>query len=149
LEEKYMENASKALIMAAGILIGLLIATLFAYEMMSVAESGKEHQKLMDIKMITEFNAQFSKYEGKKLTAQEVATIYNYIKEWNRDNVSTVIKINIVGIPTLKEVSAGRSTIEEFLDNSWNEDENRNFKITIDKHDDNGQVNEITFKLWN
>lgn len=144
-----MENASKALIMAGGILIGLLIASLFAYEMMSVAASGREHQKQMDIKNITEFNAQFSKYEGKQLTAQEVATMFNYITEWNKDNISTVIKLNIIGIPTLNDVKMGRATIEEFLDNSWDEDNNRKFRVIIDGHDNDGMVNEVTFKLWN
>lgn len=144
-----MENASKALIMAAGILIGVLIAALFSYEMMSVSESAKEHQKQMNLKMVTEFNANFSKYTEKKLTAQEVATIYNYVSEWNKDNVATAIKVNIVGIPTLSDVKAGRAGIEEFLDNSWEEDKERNFRIIINSYDNDGYVNEITFKLWN
>ena len=144
-----MENASKALIMAAGILIGMLIAALFSYEMVAVSESGKEHQKQMNLKMVTEFNANFAKYAGKRLTAQEVATIYNYIAEWNKDNPATAIKVNIIGIPTLNDVKAGRAGIEEFLDNSWEEDRERNFRIIIDSHDNEGYVNEITFKLWN
>lgn len=144
-----MENASKALIMAAGILIAMLIAALFSYEMMAVAESGKEHQKQMDLRMITEFNAQFAKYTEKKITAQEVATMYNYITEWNRDNVATAIKVNVVGIPTLNDVKAGRTSIEEFLDTSWEEDKERNFKVIINGHDNGGMVSEITIKLWN
>lgn len=144
-----MENASKALIMAAGILIGMLIAALFSYEMMAVSKSGREHQKQMDLKIVTEFNSKFAKYEEKKLTAQEVATVFNYITEWNNNNVSTQIKINIVGIPALNDVKAGRMGIEEFLDNSWEQDKERNFRLIINEHDNDGMVSEITFKLWN
>lgn len=155
-----MENASKALLMAAGILIGLLIAALFSYEMMVVAETGKAHQEQIDHENILEFNAQFEKYAGKSLTAQEIATIFNYITEWNKNNETFAIQMEFVnyvgnGLDKLRDIHTNpRSTytVEEFLNSSWEvsslDNNNRNYTIKISQEDYNneeGRIQKITF----
>lgn len=155
-----MENASKALLMAAGILIGLLIAALFSYEMMVVAETGKAHQEQIDHENILEFNAQFEKYAGKSLTAQEIATIFNYITEWNKNNETFAIQMEFVnyvgnGLDKLRDIHTNpRSTytVEEFLNSSWKanslDNNNRNYTIRISQDDYNkeeGRIQKITF----
>ena len=155
-----MENASKALLMAAGILIGLIIAALFSYEMMVVAETGKVHQEKIDHENILEFNAQFEKYAGKALTAQEIATIFNYITEWNKNNETFTIQMEFVnyvgnGLDILRDIyNNPRSTytVEEFLNSSWSgtslDNNNRNYTIKISQSDYNkeeGRIQKITF----
>ncbi len=165
-----MENASKALIMATGILIGLMIAALFAYEMISVSETGKVHQERIDHENILEFNSQFEKYAGKPLTAQEIATICNYVLEWNKNNETTSIEINFSdtsneAIRNLKQIceyiddpshtNNPRYTIEieEFIKASWNDDDNsnRNYTIIIDTDaysQEEGRIKKITIRLY-
>ncbi len=138
-----MENASKALIMAAGILIGLLVAGLFAYEMMVVSETGRIHQEQIDRENILEFNAQFEKYADKPLTAQEVAKIFNYITEWNKNNETYSITMefqNYVGngLDKLREIYLNPNStvaVEDFLNDSWKVDNlsknNRIYTIKI------------------
>ena len=155
-----MENASKALLMAAGILIGLLVAALFSYEMMIVAETGKVHQEQINHENILEFNAQFEKYAGKPLTAQEIATIFNYILEWNKNNETFAIQLEFTnyignGLDKLRDIYSNPHstyTIEEFLSSSWAatslENNNRNYTIKISDNDYNeeeGRIQKITF----
>ena len=78
-----MENASKALLMAAGVLIGILILTLIAILSLAGNEvfSGYEESKTSE--MVQRFNSNFTKYTGIKLTAHQVVTICNYADEAN------------------------------------------------------------------
>ena len=79
-----MENASKALIMAAGILISVLILSLAVYLIATFGSSSAEIQKINEEKIISEFNSQFTVYDGRKdLTIYDVITVANYAKENN------------------------------------------------------------------
>lgn len=145
-----MENASKALLMAAGILIGLIIASLFTYEMISMSETGRTFQKQIDQSVITEFNTNFEKYVGKNLTAQEVVTIYNYVQEWNKDNAVAFITLD-TNIQALKDLQNNRvnATIEDFLNDNWNKDDNKYFTLIINGYGEDGRINKITIKNKN
>lgn len=156
-----MENASKALIMAAGILIGLLVAGLFAYEMMIVSETGRVRQEQIDHENILEFNAQFEKYANKPLTAQEIATIFNYVTEWNKNNETYSIIMDFQnyvgnGLDKLRNIYLNPNStvkVEEFLKDSWKADNlsenNRIYtiKITEDSYEKvEGKIIKITFR---
>ena len=79
-----MENASKALIMAAGILIGILILSLAAYLITTFGASSAEIQKSNEEKILSEFNSQFIVYDGRKdITIYDIITVANYAKENN------------------------------------------------------------------
>lgn len=96
-----MENASKALIMAAEVLIGILILTLAVYLINIFGNSAKEQEEAIYKKSLTEFNAKFTKYETPKtnvtmqqlindenlqndyITAADVATLINLVQEYN------------------------------------------------------------------
>lgn len=145
-----MENASKALLMAAGILIGLIIASLFTYEMISMSETGRTFQKQIDQSVITEFNTNFEKYVAKNLTAQEVVTIYNYVQEWNKDNAVAFITLD-TNIQALKDLQNNRvnATIEDFLNDNWNKDDNKYFTLIINGYGEDGRINKITIKNKN
>ncbi len=57
-----MENASKALVIAASILIGLILLAIFFYELSYVSSTTKEINANMKRKEILEFNTQFEAY---------------------------------------------------------------------------------------
>jgi len=95
-----MENASKALIIAGGILIGIIILSIFVYEMNYMGENARVYENEAYVRKIEEFNARFEKYTNREITAQDVVTLYNYIKEWNKDNPVTAkntIKFQVTG----------------------------------------------------
>lgn len=80
-----MENASKALIMAASILIGILIMSLAIYLFTSFAATSIEVHEENEKKQIDQFNSQFTSLDGKEgLTIYNVVSLANLATETNR-----------------------------------------------------------------
>lgn len=73
-----MENASKALIIAGSILIGLLILSVLVYLFVSFGSSSKQIHAEIDMNRLNEFNNQFLTYEMK-----DDNTIYDIISVTN------------------------------------------------------------------
>lgn len=89
-----MENASKALIMAAGVLIGVLIISLAVYLFVSFGKTSEGIHTQNAKKQIDQFNAKFTSYENNnKLTVHDLITITNFAIENNKyyDNDSNYI----------------------------------------------------------
>lgn len=79
-----MENASKALIMAAGILIGVAILSLAVYLFVSFGSASTKIHEQNDANRINEFNTQFTSYVGKEdITIYDVITVANLATENN------------------------------------------------------------------
>lgn len=79
-----MENASKALIMAAGVLIGVILLSLMSYMFISFAMSSAEIHKENAQNQLNEFNSQFTSYMGKEgVTIYDVVTVANLATESN------------------------------------------------------------------
>ena len=85
-----MENASKALIMAGGVLIGILILSLAAYLFVDLGSTSAEITAQNAQKQITEFNSKFTSYEEYKdsdgnwqITIYDIISLAAYAKENN------------------------------------------------------------------
>lgn len=89
-----MENASKALIYAGEILLGVLLLTLMVFMFHSAGTFSDTVDKNIEEKQISEFNAPLEKYRGRTdITAQDVITMGNYAKQYNEDIGSIKIKV--------------------------------------------------------
>ncbi len=100
-----MENASKALIMAASVLIGVVILSLATYLYLSFSSSANEVQKQMEEGQLQQFNNKFTSYEDKKenLTIYDVITVTNLaiennkyygLSEFSNNNFYITVKLN-------------------------------------------------------
>lgn len=90
-----MENASKALLMAGGILITMVVVSLGLYIMQNMAESSSHFYQAMEFAEITKFNKKFTKYEGIDLTMQDVISILNLARDNNEKyNLSVNNSVN-------------------------------------------------------
>lgn len=79
-----MENASKALLMAAGVLIGILILSLTVYLFTSFATTSAEVHEENRRKQIDQFNSQFTSYVGNEdITIYQIITMANLASENN------------------------------------------------------------------
>jgi len=79
-----MENASKALIMAGSMLIGIIILSIAVYLFASVGGSGKDIQKQVDARVMAEFNNNFLKYEGSKTcTIHDIVNLTKFAQKTN------------------------------------------------------------------
>lgn len=78
-----MENATKALEMAASVLIGVLIlaALLFGYS--QIAEQKKIEQKNEKAKQLSDYNINFESYAKDKVYGSELLSLANEIIDYN------------------------------------------------------------------
>lgn len=80
-----MENASKALLMAAGVLIGILILSLAVFLFANFGAASAEVHKQNEENRIEQFNAQFTAYQGRTdVTIYDVVTVANLAKSSNQ-----------------------------------------------------------------
>ena len=81
-----MENATKALLMAAGILIGVLILSLVAYLYTSFSTTAAEVNQRNERQQLVQFNTQFTTYLGNNnLSIYDIITATNTAKENNSE----------------------------------------------------------------
>ncbi len=79
-----MENASKALMMAAGVLIGLLILSLGVYLFANFGSASAEAHRRNAENQINQFNAQFTIYDGRNdVTIHDIVTVVNLARSNN------------------------------------------------------------------
>ena len=98
-----MENATKALIMAAGVLVGMMIISLGVYLYFSLSDYVTITQESIENNALAKFNSQFTKYINYNgsaklfdVTIQDIVTVANIAYENNRDyNLDATAKNNI------------------------------------------------------
>lgn len=89
-----MENASRALTMAGGILIALMILGALLLMFNSLSSYQNQNDASTKDSQIAEFNNQFEPYNKNDLTLMELKSIYNKIVSNNAKN-DEKIKTNI------------------------------------------------------
>lgn len=81
-----MENATKALLIAAGVLIGVMILSMAVYLFGVFGKSASNMEEQILANQLTQFNNKFLKYAGlTDLTIQDVITVKNYALENNKE----------------------------------------------------------------
>lgn len=130
--------------------------------MFTIAQTGQVYQKSIKDNYVREFNTQIEKYSGRNITAQEVATLINYVHTWNNEN-SPAITMNadrragvaVANIDSLIQAINTSNRTEEFLSNELTENMQRQeeatpkeiiYRIEIDDihYDENGRISEFT-----
>ena len=106
-----MENASRALIMAAGILIALMILGALMLMFNNLSSYQDQNDMTKEQAQVVEFNNQYLAYEKDDLTLMEMKSLYNKIQSHNIKNPEEQITSNIEAIVrtacagTFKEIS--------------------------------------------
>lgn len=92
-----MENASKALLMAGGMLIALLVigALLLAFNQIGDYEKGKS--SMTKSSQVADFNKEFGKYSGDDIKGYDILTLINKAVDFNsRKDIPTQDGANYV-----------------------------------------------------
>ena len=100
-----MENASKALLMAGGMILAILILTLLIYAWNLFSDYQSSGEKLANIENTSKFNQQFTNYDRNDVEGYELISLVNQIVDYNErkttdtekgnDNQATPIEITI------------------------------------------------------
>ena len=75
-----MENATKALLIAGGILIAIIIIWVMVTLFQNTGRTSESYNKRLSAEEIEIFNSNFTKYLGQDLTIHQVVTICNFAK---------------------------------------------------------------------
>lgn len=78
-----MENASKALIIVATVLIAVLILAIGIYLFRNYSEIAYKNEENQSAQALIQYNNKFEKYKEKEMTIQDVLTIVNLAKDYN------------------------------------------------------------------
>ena len=160
-----MENASNALIIAGGILIGVLILSLAVYLFANFGTASAEIHKQKDMNEINKFNTQFTSYEGKECTVHDIVSVanlainnntnYSLTAAANNNYYITVAMIggksgNVAAIrQELQKYLLNRSTGKIDMDkvNGLVGSNNTNkYSCTVDINSNTKRVQKVTFK---
>ena len=150
-----MENASNALIMAAGVLIGILILSLAVFLFSDFGATTREINSKMEEKQLSEYNAQYTVYVGREdVTIYDIITIVNLAKENNNyykdfSNYETNYKVTV--LLNKREITENEETL---IKDYGDIDDDGKFK-TIFKGDDpeyhstTGRIKTVEFSIKN
>lgn len=104
-----MENASKALIMAGGVLLAMLVVSLVIYAWNIFSNYYKYQDSLENIDDVAKFNMQFANYDRDDVAGYDLISLANKVADYNTrysnlpDNKSNIhtnpitITINLIG----------------------------------------------------
>ena len=78
-----MENASKALLIAGGVFLTMLIIALVLFAWNSFSDFYKKDDELKDIENIAKFNEQFTNYNRDNVYGYELISLANKVADYN------------------------------------------------------------------
>lgn len=146
-----MENASKALIMATEILLGVLLLTLLVAAFQATGYFSDTVEENIQTAVINEFNVKFENYKNKSyLTAQDVISIVNLAKEYSETEYAVSITIqNVSGKYTQNYLSSETNTYEFIQNYSYDKDKKDVIKFEVKSmnyNQDTGRVDTIIIR---
>lgn len=108
-----MENASKALLMAGGMLIALLVigALLLAFNQIGDYEKGKS--SMVKSSQVADFNKEFAKYTGDNVKGYDMITLVNKAIDFNSKEGTTKETANSVDYS--KKISIQLTGMDKFI----------------------------------
>lgn len=151
-----MENAAQALIIAGGVLIGVILLSIAAYLGLTMSEYAANTQAQINRNETNQFNQKFIEYEGlKNLSIQDVVTVKNLALEENEqyfgynpetdrassenDYIDVKISSGVLDTFILTKENEELLTKEDYATYKYE-------CIDVELHPVSGRVNIITFK---
>lgn len=92
-----MENVTKALLMAGGIMFTILIVSLVTYSFSIYKQNQDEQLKMQATEELTKFNLQFTNYARDDVLGYELVSLLNKVIDYNQRNSSEGNSTNAAG----------------------------------------------------
>lgn len=113
-----MENATKALLIAAAILITIVVISVGVYVLNSGTTMVKENSDMSDIEIST-YNTKFEAYCGTRVSGTKVKELIKKVEQHNRSTEDDSKKITLTGVTSTSSVGTGNSYKVEVPDNGY------------------------------
>lgn len=78
-----MENASRALIIAGGMLIAMLVVSLLVWGFTSISAYQKEKAQKLEIEVVLDFNKKFEAYDKASIKGYQLISLVNLAVDTN------------------------------------------------------------------
>jgi hypothetical protein len=138
-----MENASKALIIAAAILISIMIISLgiWVFSMANKATSGVN----LDEATVSQFNQQFAQYEGTRKSGSIVKTLLGTVRSNNTSHVDDAsMRVAVTGAATMSSNKTTANDITTEYNTAIKAIENGSTYDVSFEYAESGLINKIT-----
>lgn len=94
-----MENASKALLIAGGILLAVLVLSLLGLLLSNISSNQLAQEKRLEAEQLQEFNQRYESYNKKALFGVDIITLQNLAKtDGNIVNIEVKDVVDVVEI---------------------------------------------------
>ena len=134
-----MENATRALTMAGGILIALMILGALLLMFNNLSSYQNKNDASEKDSQVAEFNNQFEPYNKQNLTLMELKSVWNKIQSNNSKNPEYKINTNIIKVYT--------NIDGDFTDFPEQDKQNHVYKCTsIEYNNPNGRISAMNFE---
>ncbi len=131
-----MENASKALIIAGGVLIAMLIISIAVYLFTTYASLGETYDQKLSATEIQKFNANFTKFDGREnIIIQEIVSLVNFAKNYSEQTGEATVDVSL-GRIHLADPAYSDKLIETIKENASADDGSGDVKYFKCKHED-------------
>lgn len=138
-----MDNASQALLIAGGVLLGIITITLLVYMFGSIAEMGNAQAMKNDAERLAAWNAEWEAYNKKFLYGTEVLTVMNKADQNNKEYADDVkYQMTIYG----KDKNGNNLSAEEFR-KMVTQNKTSIYTCVDVTYGSEGRVNSMTFKF--
>ena len=148
-----MENATKALLIAGGVLIGIIIMSLAVSLFSNMSNVSRQYYSEQDRREIAMFNNRFEKYANKDqmFTLFDMKTIFNLVDECKEKyGIKVELKVkngNISDSNIDNEIETAISDSKvEANNNVTNSTRTYKYKFNSIEYDVNGYVKSLTFE---
>ncbi len=139
-----MENATKALIIAGGILIGILILSIGVLLINNAQTLSRSYDEKLQTDAINGFNNKFMQF-ATEINAQQMVSLINMIYENNRTNYADrKITINVSGDHELRFVTGNEIVADDDTFKIMNE--GRTYECTQVKYYSSGYIKSMLFR---
>ena len=92
-----MENASKALLMAGGVLLTMLVISLLLYAWSSISAYQASQDAVKEVQQLAEFNSQYTSYNRDDVQGYELISLINKVIDYNQRYSSEFNSASSVG----------------------------------------------------
>ena len=131
-----MENASKALIIVATVLIAVLILAIGIYLFRNYSEIAYKNEENQSAQALIQYNNKFENYKEKEMTIQDVLTIVNLAKDYNERKSEYTITVYLGATNLSNQNIDFKEFLTKYQDNKF--EINGNFEYYSD-----GTIKEI------
>lgn len=143
-----MENASKALLMAAGVLIGVLVLALIIYLFTYFGAEAQKFSEIINQNQLTKYNAQYTVFDGRKdLSVYDVVSIINTAYENNQKHkddstYETEYQVKVI-VGGEDKANANNLNLSQEITNLIEDNYETKYTCKVLFYDNNGKVKEV------